>query len=714
MRGTAPGPSLFAWAATIVSLALVVAILAADTAALKVGAGTLNAEWAWAIFPLSYGQIGGLIARRHPRNPVGWILLSIGIALGCAWAAGGLGALPQAGSLRPWAIWVANETQSLIYPCGGLVAGLLLLPEGRLPSARWRPLMVAGGVVTGIWMLLQALVPGQLEGPSGAGPEFRNPTSLHLFAFVSRTASWLPNVTFLLGGAILLISTAAPLIRAFRARGEEREQVRWIAYVVVLTAAANGVTAGLFIVTPALNDPLNSILIGVNLLGFGVALPVATAVAIFKYRLYDIDLIISRTLVFGSLAVFITVVYIGVAVGIGDLVGSGGQPNLALSILATAIVAVGFEPLRERLQRLANRLVYGPRATPYEVLSDFAERVAGSYAAADVLPRMARILAEATGAARAVVWLRSGDLLWPDATWPLDDGVEPVPAALTGQLMPVIPDVDSAVAVRHHGELLGALTLRKRTGEALSALEKNLLDNLAGQAGLVLRNLMLTADLVHRLAELEGSRRRLLAAEDAERRRIERELQQGAGRNLTALREGLGRTRVLAGTDPGRARELVAGLMAEADEALQAMRELARGIYPPLLADRGLGAAMEAQLRRMPATTSLEAGSIGRYPREVEAGVYFCLLEALANVQRHAAATHVVVRLTACPGRLAFEVADDGRGFDPGTAGHGGGLTNIADRVDALEGELRVESELGRGARLAGSLPVPVPEPVEA
>ena len=139
-------------------------------------------------------------------------------------------------------------------------------------------------------------------------------------------------------------------------------------------------------------------LLFINLLGFAIALPVAIGIAVLKYRLYDIDIIISRTLVYGSLAVFITAVYVGIAVGIGTLVGSGGKPNLALSILATAIVAIGFQPVRERVQKVANRLVYGKRATPYEVLSEFSGRVAETYAADEVLPRMARVLQEGTGA----------------------------------------------------------------------------------------------------------------------------------------------------------------------------------------------------------------------------------------------------------------------------------------------------------------------------
>ena len=162
-----------------------------------------------------------------------------------------------------------------------------------------------------------------------------------------------------------------------RAAVEERQQLKWIAYAVTLTAVG-------YIPLTFLPDSTVTGLADIAI-GFGILVPIAAGIAIFKYRLYDIDIVISRTLVYGSLAVFITAVYVGIAVGIGTLVGSGGKPNLALSILATAIVAVGFQPVRERLQRVANRLVYGKRATPYEVLSEFSGRVAETYAADEVL-----------------------------------------------------------------------------------------------------------------------------------------------------------------------------------------------------------------------------------------------------------------------------------------------------------------------------------------
>src|SRR5205807_3360092 len=254
-----------------------------------------------------------------------------------------------------------------------------------------------------------------------------------------------------------------------------------------------------------------------------------------KDGLYDIDLFLSRALVYGTLAAFITAVYVGIAVGVGALVGGGGRPNLGLSILATAIVAIGFQPVRERVQRFANRLVYGQRATPYEVLSQFSGRVAETYAADQVLPRMARVLQEGTGAESATVWLRSGGLLRPAASYPeLANGL--LPLEVTGERLPAIPSSDHAVAVEHQGELLGALSVAKRRGEALTPMEEKLVDDLAHQAGLVLRNVGLTSELLQRLEELRVSRQRLVRAQDQERRRLERNLHDGAQQHLVALK----------------------------------------------------------------------------------------------------------------------------------------------------------------------------------
>src|SRR6202011_1256678 len=329
-------------------------------------------------------------------------------------------------------------------------------------------------------------------------------TALTLVFNLLDQAGSLPGPTWILSplSALLAVAAVASVIVRYRRGGrEERQQIKLLLYagVVVLTSVVLGPYIAYGVFTGA-SQAVVTTLLGTSFITI-LLIPAAAAIAIMKYRLYDIDVVISRTLVYGALALFITAVYVGIVVGVGTLVGSGGRPNLALSIIATAIVAVAFQPARERVQKVANRLVYGKRATPYEVLSEFSERVAETYAADEALPRMARVLAEGTGAERAEVWLRASDRLRAAATWPVDaNGRAPLPVA--GHLLPTIPQTDRAVPVRHQGQLLGALTVSKRRGETLTPVEEKLLENLASQAGLVLKNVGLTAELLQRFEEL--------------------------------------------------------------------------------------------------------------------------------------------------------------------------------------------------------------------
>jgi signal transduction histidine kinase len=242
----------------------------------------------------------------------------------------------------------------------------------------------------------------------------------------------------------------------------------------------------------------------------------------------------------------------------------------------------------------------------------------------------------------------------------------------------------------------------------MTPVEENLLAHLAAQAGLVLKNVGLTADLQVRLAELRASRQRLVSAQDEERRRLERNLHDGAQQHLVAIKVKLGLVEMLAVKDPDKAQATLAQLKDDADEALETLRDLARGLYPPLLAANGLAAALESQARKATVPVIVDADGIGRYPQDIEAAVYFCCLEALQNLQKYARASHAEIRLRTGDGRLRFEVDDDGVGFDVGTTTKGSGLTNMIDRLDALGGEVQVISSLGNGTRLCGSLPVPV------
>jgi signal transduction histidine kinase len=361
--------------------------------------------------------------------------------------------------------------------------------------------------------------------------------------------------------------------------------------------------------------------------------------------------------------------------------------------------------VRERVQRFANRLVYGQRATPYEVLSQFSGRVAETYAADEVLPRMARVLQEGSGAESATVWLRSGHLLRPAASYP-ESADRLAPLEVSGDSLPQVSAADRVVAVEHRGELLGALSVVKRRGESLTPMELRLIDDLAHQAGLVLKNVGLSSELMQRLEELRGSRQRLVQAQDEERRRLERNLHDGAQQHLVALKVKLGLVNALAEKNPEGATAMLGQLQGDADEALETLRDLARGIYPPLLADRGLALALESQARKAALPVSVEAEGVSRHSAEVEATVYFCVLEALQNVQKHAGASGVVVRLREADGELRFEVTDDGHGFEVAAAKNGSGLTNLADRLDAVGGRLDIDSTPGRGSRLTGTVPL--------
>ncbi len=686
-----------AWTIAGVCVVLVVAslvLLALDWKAID---SPFTAQLPWYLNAVIVGALGALIAARRPHNPIGWLMLAIAFGNAIYLVADFFamhelltGASPTSGWVE-WPAWVYNWI-------GGFGAFLLaflifLFPDGRLPGRRWRPLAwiaIAAGTLLTVASMLVASV-SQL---SPLLPNVPYPVNVPALAEFTNGPGSLIVVP------LLIMPAVAVVMRLRRATGVERLQLRWFAFVAALAIA---VTITGFLVSIANQNVGGQISSGGFDLGIGVVIPATIGLAVMKYGLYDIDVVISRTIVYGSLAVFISSVYVGIAVGIGALVGGGGKPNLGLSILATAIVAVGFQPVRERLQRLANRLVYGQRATPYQVLAQFSERVAESYATDDVMPRMARVLAEGTGALRADVWLR-GRNTWHDAAvWPLEEVAFAATPAEDGNL-PSSGGGDRVIAVRHQGELLGALSVTKRSGESLTPVEENLLSHLAGQAGLVLKNVGLTGDLQARLIELRASRQRLVTAQDEERRKLERNLHDGAQQHLVAIRVRLGLAEMLASRDPEKARATIEQLKGDADAALETLRDLARGIYPPLLADKGLQTALESQARKATVPVTVAAGGLGRYSQDIEAAIYFCVLEALQNTQKYACATRVDVRVRAEDGRISFEVEDDGQGFDVTTMKRGAGLTNMEDRLDALGGELLISSSPGHGSTISGSL----------
>jgi signal transduction histidine kinase len=330
--------------------------------------------------------------------------------------------------------------------------------------------------------------------------------------------------------------------------------------------------------------------------------------------------------------------------------------------------------------------------------------VGGAYADEDVLPRMARILGEGIGADRADVWLAVDRELRDVAAWP-GDVARLAPIALPNGSVPTIPGVDRVYPVESAGELLGALAIRKPASDPVTPSDEKLIADLAGQAGLVLRNVRLNEELKVRFDELKAAQKRLVSAQDEGRRRLERNIHDGAQQQLVALAVKLKLADYLIERDTTKAHELLEQIQLETHAALEDLRDLARGIYPPLLADKGLSAALDAQGRKSGLPVTLHADGVGRYPQAVEAAVYFSCLEALQNVAKYAEASEIVITLADQGERISFTVADDGRGFDPTASRSGTGLQGIADRLGALEGRFDVTSSPGRGTMLEGSLP---------
>jgi class 3 adenylate cyclase len=483
-HGRARTAARLAWWLCAVSLAmlaarlLVVAVLAGSGAALPPGFPAPAIQAIEVIGFLGAPILGAVIASHRPENPYGWLWCAIGLGLGVTFLAVGYGtytlvvepgALP--GGLA--AAWVSAVTTNVLF--GLLPFIFLLFPDGRLPSARWRPVAWTAVLVAVAHAVVMAFRPG----PVYDFPFVDNPVTGGAWLFRGE----LPNLLVLALVATLALSAVSLVARFRRARGQERQQLKWLAAVSIPVL---GFFLGLIFGPPAVEDRVLSVVVIAALFS---AMYAAIGIAVLRHRLYDIDLLLTRTLAYGLLTAAFTVVYLVIVVGIGTLVGSQERPSLALSVAATGVIAVAFQPARDRSRRLANRLVYGSRATPYEVLSTFSRDVAGA-STDDSLQRMARLVVEATGAREATVWLRLGDVLAPQARWP-QRGPLPEPVPLEGR------GVDEALAatqaeslsfpVGHEEELLGALTVTVSPAEPLTVAGEKLIADLATQTGLGLR-----------------------------------------------------------------------------------------------------------------------------------------------------------------------------------------------------------------------------------
>jgi signal transduction histidine kinase len=702
---TEKSASRLAWALlALVLLELAVAgmfeiLLAHETDEAGITLGELGFLLSFILFPF----VGVLLASRRPGNGLGWLMLVIGIFAFEPLSSYGEYAIDTGRSGGVLAVAISSWTW---IPCVGLAGTFLLLlfPDGHLPSPRWRWFAWVIGIGMGI-VAIAVTVGSQTLADDGFA-NVANP----LYAASIKPVAEIAIVSIAVIPVGILGSALSLVVRFRRAEPTERLQIRWLASAAAVVAVVFAITMLASLLGPSAGWGEDSSWLGalqtIAVMLFAL-LPISIGVAVLKYRLYDIDVVIRKAVVAGAIAVFFTAVYVAVVGGVGALVQS--HSTAVLSFIAAAIVAALFQPVMRRAGRLADRIVYGKRATPYEVLSEFSERVGETYAAEDVLPRMARVVAEGVGARSARVWVERGGRLQVAASWPAETEA-PAAVAFEGARMPSLPGADAAFPVEHRGELLGALAVSMPPADPIDEPKAKLVADLAAQAGLVLRNVRLTGELQARLEELRAAQKRLVVAQDEARRRLERDIHDGAQQRLVALSVRLRLARSLAAEDPERTAHMLEQLQAETTETLEDLRDLARGIYPTLLADKGLVAALEAQMRRSVVPVELHPDGAGRYSQEVEAAVYFAVLEALQNVSKYSNARRASVRLAETDGALTFAVEDDGVGFHAATAGHGTGLQGIADRLAALDGTVDVRSTPGEGTTVAGRIPLDASE----
>lgn len=631
-----------------------------------------------------WAAVGFILLARRRQEPLGGIVLA-GAALAAA--------------ARLWH-GVAPLAVGLL-PAVGLHL-LLGVPDGRLRTRAREGVAVAGYVV-------------------GAG------AAVYLWTRRPDIPPALPTVeitAFAIAGAFGLTA------RYERASETDRRRIRWLGWASTLAAGVAVATGGLRLLA---SWPPHAAVVTVAAMAL---IPVGLLAATSPRLAGSVDRLLVYTISLAGLTAVVVGVYVAVVLGLGRVPRQSERTLLILSMVAAAVAAVLYLPAHSRLSSLASRLVYGGRPPPDEVLRTFGSRLSRSIPLDELLLQMTESLRKTLNLSSAEVWTASGGTLERMVSDPERDpaklsisGAEESTLARAGVSGPAwakvwLPDllegredrVLRLAPITHSGELLGLIVIeRPPGGDAFSTEDDRILTELARQVGLTLHNVRLDSalqaslDEVRQQAEaLQASRGRIVAAGNAERRRIERNLHDGAQQHLVALAVKVRLARELFERDPDKARGLVEELGGDLEEALQELRDLAHGIYPPLLADRGLSEALAAAARRASLPTEVRSDGIGRYPPEIEAAVYFCCLEALQNAGKHAGeSARAAIRLWEEAGGLLFEVADDGVGFDTRHTGASAGFTNMNDRLGAIGGSLRVESAPGRGTKVAGAIPVP-------
>jgi two-component system, NarL family, sensor kinase len=658
--------------------ALTVLAMSADLWLYHLGrqAGGLDASIvAVVLAAVSAATVGAVVASRRPNHPVGWLLLGFGLsvnAVGVARAYAEHG-LPDRPGVLPAARYVGLCFPAIVVTALTLLGFVLLLtPTGSLPSPRWRwwaRTTAAAPVVSLLAMLLASRPqPNQtIEGPFGL------------------TAGVVPPVGFQLAFAVanlaVVVGAVSLVLRFRRARGTERQQLRWMALAAVLVALGSVVALlGSVVALPA--DLLIASPVFLGLAAGIYLLPLAIGAAILRYRLYGLDYLISRTVVYGLLTASGVAVYVAVVNSAERLLREGGVGG---SLLATAVIAVGFAPARNRLQRWVDRRLYGERHDPVRAMARLGARLRdapGGAPGGDVLAGVLQAVCEA--------------LRLPSASLRVD-GVE---VASFGRLAAA----SESIPLEHEGQRVGALLVGLRAGErALGMADRQVLEVLAAPVAVALHAVLLSQ-------ELQRSRERLVAAREEERRRLRRDLHDGLGPILTAVTLKADAARSALAGAPDRADGLLAELRGDAKQAIGDLRRVIYDLRPAALDELGLLGAVGEQVDRFTrqglSITLHAPAALPVLPAAVEVATYRIITEALANIARHADA-HQVTITVAIDGDLRLAVHDDGTtgtangdGWRPGT-----GLQSMAERAAEVGGTLQA-GPTPTGGRVYARLPL--------
>jgi signal transduction histidine kinase len=519
---------------------------------------------------------------------------------------------------------------------------------------------------------------------------------------------WSP---LLLAAPIIIVEVVLLVAQVYRYRSVssaiQRQQTKWVLFALLVAIPIDIANILPALVFPALRQPgpahtLYALFSEVTLPALVLLIPLTIGFAMLRYRLWDVDLLINRTLVYGMLTACIIGLYLLMVVGLGTLLSTQG--NLFFSLLATALIAVLFQPLRERLQRVVNRLMFGERDDPYWVLLRLGQRLETTLAPELVLPTIVETVAQALRLPYAAI------------AWKPDEAdAEPMIAASYGSTKSHEPLVH--IPLVYQKESVGELLLVPRSpGESLSVADQGLLRDLARQVSVAVHAVRLTAHLQRFALALQRSREQLVLAREEERRRLRRDLHDGLGPRLASLTLNLETARNRLAHDP-LAGTLLSDLITRTQEAVADVRRLVNALRPPALDALGLLPALNEQILQYSDVgdqalhISLEApADLPPVPAAIEVAVFRIAQEALTNVVRHAHATRCIVSLALCEQEqvLSLTITDNGCGLLPRRA-TGVGLASMRERAEELGGTWEIKTLLSGGTRVQARLPCSLP-----